>query len=183
MALPAFRATIFIAAALVLASCDTGAPVPAGSTGAATPAPSDGSPAPVASPVALVAHTGAPAGKGGNCALDFVNAGALADTSVVTGSKVNMVGWVASPQNTVPSDAMVMLTGTGGNYSGALPVGGDRPDVAAAMGSENARMSGFSALVSLTDVAPGSYAISVVQGGASPVSCAFNKNLVVAAGG
>lgn len=182
MVLSACRTSVLLAAALVLASCNRDAPAP---SGAAAPAGDAAGPVAAApgTTVALAVSTGPAPAAGGNCALDFINGAPGPSTSLAAGAEANMIGWVASPEKTIPADAMLLLSGAAGSYSGALPAGGDRPDVAAALGSPDARMSGFNVQVSLAGVAPGDYALSIVQGSAAPVACPLNKNLVVTARG
>lgn len=184
MSLPAYRAIFVLTTAALLGACDNASP----------PASTDGVPASpstavdtsvVAVPpsmVALQAYTATPATPGGNCALDVVNGAAETSTAVSSGSDINLSGWVADAQNNVPGDAMLVLTGTTSSYAGSLPTGGDRPDVASALGSDTAQGSGFNAMASLAGIEAGEYVLSVVHGGATPQSCALNKRLVIAAG-
>lgn len=183
MTLISLRSVLVLTSAALLAACNNSAPPAAidGSTGASSPDPvTDVAPASV---VSLNEYTPADASPGGNCALDSVNGGAAPSTPVSAGSEVAMSGWAADAQNAASTDAMLVLTGASKSYSGALPTGTDRPDVATALGNEAARTSGFNASASLAGVEPGDYTLSIVQGGAAPISCGLNKSLSVAAGG
>lgn len=176
----AARALFLFSTTIALAACSgsNDAPAPA-----ATPDAPTAMPAAPAAMVTLAEYATPPSPAGGNCALDAINGGAGPTTTAAAGSDLSIVGWFANAQNAVPTDASLVLTGASQSYAGTLPAGGDRPDVAQALGSESARMSGFNAQVSLAGVAPGDYTLSVVYPGATPVACGLNKTVSVAAGG
>lgn len=185
MTVTPLRSILVLVLAALLSACNSSSP-PAqvdGGTSAPSSAPvADATVAPPSS-VSLSEYTPAESSPGGNCALDVVNGGAAPSTPVSAGSEVGLSGWVADAQNAASTDAILVLTGTSKSYSGVLPTGGDRPDVAAALANESARTSGFNASASLSGVEPGEYALSIVQGGSAPVSCGLNKSLSVSAGG
>jgi len=175
------RVTSFLIAASLLAACSNQTPessvedstAPSGTEPAPAPAP------PPAAPVSLQEYVVASASTGGNCALDAVNGSPSAGNSAATGSQVAMSGWIADAANAVPDDALLVLTGTSRSYSGALPAGVERPDVAAALSSGSAQMSGYNVDVSLQGVEPGDYTLTIVHGGTSPQTCNLGKTLSV----
>ncbi len=173
------RVTFMLIAASLLAACNNQAPAPSSTdTAAATEAASAPVSAPAA-PVSLQDYAAASTTAGGNCALDAVNGSPSTGTIVATGTQVSMSGWIADATNGVPDDALLVLTGIQRSYSGALPTGVERPDVAAALSSEPARLSGYNIDLSLQDVDPGDYALTIVHGGTSPQSCNLGKGLSV----
>lgn len=74
---------------------------------------------------------------------------------------------------------MLVLTSPAATFSSPLTAGGDRPDVAAALGKEGLRTSGFNLSTMLASVPAGSYVLSIVQGGAAPKACPLNVTLSV----
>lgn len=158
-----------IAAALCLSACGKHeAPVPP-AMNQATPA----GPQAVSDYVAAAEPT-----PGGNCALDAVN-GTTVVNAAATASQgdVTFGGWMSNAEGQVPTDALLVFQGPEKSYSTAAVGGGDRPDVAAALGKDGLRTSGYNTTVTLSGVVPGSYALSIVYGGATPVSCALNVTL------
>lgn len=144
-----------------------------------------GAPATAIGSAGFAAYT-VPAGlaAGGNCSLDAVNgatpaAGTAAAT--VAGETV-FSGWMSDAGGQVPTDALLVLTGADGAYAANLVGGGERPDVAAALGNDNLRTSGFNLSTHLAAAEPGSYVLSIVHGGASPLACPLNVTLTVSAG-
>lgn len=175
------RAILVLSSTALLAACNEASPPPVAVDSSAAPQA-----APVAAPavaVALKEYVPTEAPAGGNCALDVVNGAAAPSTTVAAGSDLALSGWVTNAQNAASGDAQIVLTGSTRSYSGNLPTGGDRPDVATALSSEAARLSGFNATASLAGVEPGDYTLTIVQDAVSPVSCALNKSVSVASGG
>lgn len=174
----AIRAAFLVSTVVALGACSGGGDAtPAAPTAGTPPAPAAPSAPPP--PVTLAAYATPAAPAGGSCSLDVINGGAASTTTVAPGSELSIGGWFADAQNGVPGDASLVLTGSTQSYAGQLPAGGERPDVAAALGSESARMSGFNAQVSLAGVEPGEYSLSVVYPGASASSCALNKSISI----
>ena len=134
----------------------------------------------VSSPVALVdydASAGLP--TGGSCAIDAINGGPAAGASVKVGSDVQFGGWIADAGNRVPTEARLILKASQNAYSAPLVAGGERPDVAAALGAEPLALSGYNVLAKM-DVAPGTYELSIVHGVAdAATSCVLNASLIV----
>ncbi|WP_157745317.1 hypothetical protein [Luteimonas chenhongjianii] len=173
------RVTSLLIAASLLAACNNQAPEPSPTDTAAVAATDSATVSAPAVPVSLQDYVAAATTPGGNCALDAVNGGPSAGTSVATGTQVSMSGWIADAANGVPGDALLVLTGTSRSYSGALPAGVERPDVAAALSSESARLSGYNIDVSLQGVEPGDYALTIVHGSTAPQACNLGKALSV----
>lgn len=143
--------------------------------------------APPAAPVTLAAPvssfapiTGAEAAPAGNCSLDAINGAPVSGASVVAGSEVMFGGWVADGAAAVPADAMLVMRGAQA-YAVPLVAGVERPDVATALNSEQARLSGFNASARLDGVQPGEYGLSIVHTGSS-ASCDLKATLTVTQG-
>lgn len=169
---------LVLSIALALGACGEGNP-PAAPTEVPTTSPD----IPVAASTggsvgSLQAYAATEVTPGGSCALDAINGAAADNTPAAAGSEVMFSGWIADATGQVPGEALLVLTGTESSYSTTLVAGGDRPDVAAALNSEAARMSGYNVLVALAAVDPGEYELSIVHGG---LSCGLNKRLTIAA--
>lgn len=114
---------------------------------------------------------------GGNCALDAINGGATANASAQIGSEVMFSGWIGDGGNQVPTDARLVLKSADKAYSVPLVAGGERLDVARALGAESLKLSGYNALVKL-EVTPGAYELSIIHGSAGEaMSCQLNASL------
>lgn len=138
-------------------------------------------PPPTPSSAEFVADSAGDAPLGGACALDHVNGEVSAKVGVAVGTQVLFAGWATDADGNVPAEMRLVLKGErAGNYSAPLAAGVDRPDVAAALGNEAARGSGYLLAATLA-VEPGEYEVAVVHGGAAPRTCVLNKHIVVAA--
>lgn len=117
---------------------------------------------------------------GGNCALDGVNGEPAESAVIAAGSQTLFSGWVTDADGEVPSEALLVLESAAKSYSAMLTAGGDRPDVAAALGTEAARLSGYN-IIAVLGIEPGEYEAYIVFGGANAMKCVLNKQLVVTA--
>src|SRR5690606_27860291 len=126
-----FLAPALIAAA-ILTAC--GGDEPAGTPPAAPVASGV-----VSAPSALAQATGYTLADGapavGHCALDAIN-GASAQGVVLPASGTAVFGgWVANAALGAPEHALFVLRGAASSYAAPLVTGGERPDVAQALGS------------------------------------------------
>jgi len=117
--------------------------------------------------------------ESGNCALDAINGVAPDAATIATGSTIVFGGWMSDASKQVPKNASLVLKGAQASYYAALSSGVERPDVAASLGSDALRTSGFNLSTVLQNVSPGNYELLVVYTGATPVFCSFNKGLTV----
>jgi hypothetical protein len=159
-------------AAVLLVGC--GKPDAPATAPAATPAP-NGNAVAVASGYSMPVNAIA----GGSCSLDAVNGAPAADAAVASGSDVMFGGWMADAGKHVPKDAIFVLAGEQGSYSMPVTAGVDRPDVAAALGSDALKSSGFNLLARLTNVVPGDYKPQIVFGAGAPAFCSLNTVISV----
>ena len=120
-----------------------------------------------------------PLAAGGNCALDSVNGAPAANASLKTGTGSSFVGWMGDAQKQVPEKAELIFKGQGQSYQYPLRAGGERQDVVAALSAPGLAMSGYNVALSLEGVAPGKYALSIVNGGEPATECNLNVELTV----
>ena len=111
---------------------------------------------------------------GGSCALDLVNGTLAAELSPVAGN-VTLRGWVVDEAMAADGEAMLVLAGDG-RHVATISRNIDRPDVAAAVGSEAARVSGFNQTIAVGGLAPGEYRVHLASGG---VECDTGKRIAV----
>jgi len=141
---------------------------------------------PASAPAAAAAVVGmgeyqVPAGiaAGGACALDAINGGPVTGITVASGTDAMFAGWMGDAKGNVPPDAQFVLKGAEKSYSVAVSGGGERPDVAKALGSEGLKLSGYNLVTKLSGVLPGDYELMVMHGGGTPVACMLNVKLNV----
>lgn len=169
------RNLIVISLACLSASCGDTGQAPGGST-PATPAAAQG---PIS--VVFTEHGAMDAPAGGHCSLDAINGAPAPGASLPVGADAMFGGWMVDGQGSVPGQATLVLRGTH-TYSVPLVAGGDRPDVAQALNSEAARMSGFNIATSLAGVEAGEYALSIELAGETPTTCDLKSTLAVTSG-
>lgn len=135
-------------------------------------------PATLATPVqAFAPFTGGETAAAGNCSLDAINGAPAPGASVAAGSEAMFGGWAVDGAAGVPTDAILVLRGAEA-YAVPLVAGVERPDVATALNSEQARLSGFNASARLDGVQPGEYGLSIVHTSGS-ASCDLKATLTV----
>lgn len=165
--------------ALVAACGKHEASAPAATDTAAAP-PSATSVAEPAAPSEAGAYTiPGDAVPGGVCSLDAVNGAAPNGqaTATSTGDTV-FSGWLGDSKKQVPATASLVLKGASGSYSLAMVAGGQRPDVATAIG-EGLGSSGYNLTGKLAGVAPGSYELQIALPESPPTYCPLNVVLTV----
>lgn len=120
----------------------------------------------------------------GLCVVDTINGRgrkAAARPIALTGAdRIKVSGWAVTPDKRSPASVAVVLRG--GNKAYAVRADGrrERGDVARAVKSEAAGRAGFSVESELKGVAPGQYAVSVLQDtGDTPTICATRYKVVV----
>jgi hypothetical protein len=169
------RNLIVISLACLAAACGEKGQAPGGAT-SATPAAAQG---PIA--VVFTGHGSTDAPAGGHCSLDAINGAPVQGASLPVGADAMFGGWMVDGQGNVPGQARLVLRGTHA-YSVPLVAGGDRPDVAQALNSQAARMSGFNIATSLAGVEAGEYALSIELAGETPATCDLKSTLAVTSG-
>ena len=126
-------------------------------------------------PVAQLSIDTAPAlPAGGFCALDLVNGALAGELSSVLGD-VGFRGWVVDASKSTDGEAALVLVGEQ-RHVAAVSRAVERPDVAAALGADSARMSGFNQVVALDGLSAGEYRVHVASGG---VECDTGKRIAV----
>lgn len=168
----ATRGFLVLAMTTAIAACGESPQAPA----AASPAVD----VPAVVAPAFAAYSAGDAAEAGNCSLDAINGAAAQGASLATGSEAMFSGWVADAQAAVPADAQLVLRGASA-YAVPLAAGGERADVAAALNSEAARLSGFNVGARLEGVEPGEYALSIAHAGNS-ARCDLKATVVVTRG-
>lgn len=136
--------------------------------------PSAAQPAPPADPGALqpVAADGAVALQSalipmdapaeGQCSLDVINGLARQpQMHMAAGGALLMGGWVATGDGTVPVQPGFVMRNESGGYVAPFTAGGERPDVAEALGKSELAASGFNLLVTTQDVPAGTYRLGI----------------------
>lgn len=172
------RSVLVLALAVAIGACGkTESPVDI------APAPAPGPVAPTqavepSAPVTFAEYAASDAPAAGTCVLDVINDAPPDNAKAAIGSQVLFSGWIVDGYGEVPSQAMLILRDAARSYSAPLIAGGDRPDVAAALGNEAARLSGYNTMTVL-EIEPGEYEVSIVHGGANPMTCALNRQLIV----
>src|SRR3546814_3144163 len=103
----------------------------------------------------------------GLCAVDAINGHGGKDAAktinLTRAGKVKVSGWAVTPDKRSPSSVAVVLLGTEKAYALRADGGRARADVARSVDSEAAGNAGYSAESQLEGVAPGRYAVSILQ--------------------
>lgn len=142
---------------------------------AASVTPVEPSSAPSAAPPPLVPQpfkAAAPSAacnpvKIAGCALDVVDGAPATDlVTVKRSSSPNLIGWAAEAE-TVPPVVIVELVGPKKKFFAPATRATKRPDVAAANHAPALVDSGYDLIGVLSDVEPGTYAVHLIQVGAS----------------
>src|SRR3546814_5407109 len=122
----------------------------------------------------------------GLCAVDAINGhggkDAAKNINLTRAGKVKVSGWAVTPDKRPPSSVAVALLGTEKAYALRADGGRARADVARSVDSGAAGNAGYSAESHLEGVAPGRYAVSILQhfGGAPTVCCSPYKGMAQA---
>lgn len=129
----------------------------------------------------MAAFDGALAGipVAGRCALDAIDGKPAAQAHIKAGEAALFAGWMATADEQLPVDALLVMQSGSLIYVSALNSGGKRPDVAAALNSPKLVDSGYNVEVSLASVRPGTYQASILYGGSSPERCPLNVEVSV----
>lgn len=117
------------------------------------------------------------------CAVDRINdQKAVGQAIALTGAdRIKVGGWALTPDKRSPASVAVVLQGGDKAYALRADAGRLRADVARAMKSDKAGRAGYSAESNLQGVAPGEYAVSVLQDtGGAPTICASGLKVAVA---
>lgn len=164
-------------ALLALAACGEHQPPPPPAPGAPPP-PS----APPADAPAVVAVEAPAVAMDGNCSLDAINNAPAADQKVKAGegAAATFSGWAATADKQLPP-AGTRLVFKGEAQSFAIPLvgGGERPDVAQALGAPALATSGFNTPAGLSAMPAGRYEVLVVFGEPATSGCATQPALVL----
>lgn len=115
----------------------------------------------------------------GRCALDAIDGKPASQTKIKAGEAALFAGWMATADNRLPVDALLVMQSGSLIYASAVHSGGKRADVAAALNSPELIDSGYNTKVSLASVRPGSYQASIIYGGSSPERCLLNVEVSV----
>lgn len=116
------------------------------------------------------------------CAVDRVNDQKAAGQAIaLTGAdRIKVGGWALTPDKRSPASVAVVLQGGDKAYALRANAGRLRADVARAVKSDKAARAGYSAESDLQGVAPGEYAMSVLQDtGGVPTICASGVKVAV----
>ncbi|WP_155274003.1 hypothetical protein [Xanthomonas arboricola] len=129
----------------------------------------------------MVAFDGALAAipAAGRCALDAIDGKPASLSHIKAGEAALFAGWMATSDDQLPTDALLVLQSGPLIYASAIHSGGKRPDVAAALNSPKLIDSGYNVEVSLASVRPGTYQASIIYGGSSPKRCPLNVEVSV----
>lgn len=100
----------------------------------------------------------------GQCALDAIGGMPAAGATITRDAQPVFAGWVANGQLQVPDDAKMVLEGESGTWAFPLATGGDRPDVAKALGTDALRSAGYNVPASLKALPAGTYKLRIVHG-------------------
>ena len=173
MKYPSTALIFVLSAAIWLAACGRHeAPVPGAP---AAPSAAGASQATVA-PYTLPSQ---PLAAGGNCALDSIDGKPSNGASLKAGTTIRFAGWMGDAQVNVPTQALLVLQGEAKSYSVGIVGGGLRPDVATALGAPGLANAGYNSDVTLADVAPGLYKVSIANTGAAQQSCDLKVSISI----
>ncbi|MEN1929604.1 hypothetical protein WCE37_11500 [Luteimonas sp. MJ250] len=115
----------------------------------------------------------------GYCALDSAN-GQRGEVVTLPGSDVAVFGgWAADAEKQVPEGALFVFGNGADSHAVPLVAGANRPDVAAALGSEALAQAGFNLRLDLAGIPAGSYDLSVVTDPATSAHCDLRTRLVI----
>lgn len=120
----------------------------------------------------------------GLCAVDVINGQGLKAArhaiALANADRIKVAGWVLTPDKRSPASLAVVLQGDAKAYALRADGGRKRADVARAVKSDEAVRAGYSVESELKGVAPGEYAVSVLQDtGGTPTICATRYKVAV----
>jgi hypothetical protein len=98
----------------------------------------------------------------GQCSLDAINGIARQpQMHMAAGGAVLVGGWIAGGDGTVPSQPAFVMRNESGGHIAPFTAGGERPDVAEALGTPALANSGFNLLVTTQGVPAGTYRLGI----------------------